>query len=49
MTPTKMPICWPVDMLVQPQGFSFTSMSTGQQIGIFVGVIAALILVIKIL
>ncbi len=34
---------------VQSQGFSFTSMSTGQQIGIFVGVIAALILVIKIL
>ncbi|AMV18057.1 hypothetical protein [Planctomyces sp. SH-PL14] len=33
----------------QSEGFSFSSMSTGQQIGVFVGVIAALILVIKIL
>lgn len=34
---------------VQEQGFSFTTMSTGQQIGVFVGVIAALVLVIRVL
>ena len=33
----------------ESQSFSFSSMSTGQQIGLFVGIIAALILVIKIL
>lgn len=33
----------------EAQSFSFSSMSTGQQIGLFVGIIAALILVVKIL